>query len=448
MASVDWKKNKGGTNEGMARMSHATRHDGRDVEYNNKEINKELSHLNYTLGDNVVEARTAKEEVERLKKRVSELDKIIPPQRVRKDRVTTVSFSIPAPEGLREEDEKQFFAIAYSEITKMCGGIENVSRAYIHKDEIHEYYDSRNKQFVTSRPHMHLQGIAWTDEKGVNGKYFSRREQMTAINNKIDERCKIELGISFLKGDLSQHDRNWRAVEDLKIKSAKALKEEISRLETQAREQDKQAEILTRKIDYLEYEKIELENKVKRDNDVATRIMNDKLLEIESLEKERDELFIQKRALEEVSITDKWKRPLIKGESTLARKIAEELTIEKTKSLSKELADERARSNKYVSELRGYEKRNAELSQENKVLQAQVEHFKNVANTLKRGVERLLRVLGEKARTLFWDKFREEDKLECHNFREAYLSDENLRTSRPRLSRNQNKQHDINVIDR
>ena len=30
-------------------MAHATRHDGKDVEYNNKHVNKELSHLNYEI---------------------------------------------------------------------------------------------------------------------------------------------------------------------------------------------------------------------------------------------------------------------------------------------------------------------------------------------------------------------------------------------------------------
>ena len=49
MASVDWIKNKGGTNEGFSRMAHATRHDGKDVEYNNKHVKKELSHLNYEI---------------------------------------------------------------------------------------------------------------------------------------------------------------------------------------------------------------------------------------------------------------------------------------------------------------------------------------------------------------------------------------------------------------
>ena len=55
MASVDWIKNKGGTNEGFSRMAHATRHDGKDVEYNNKHVNKELSHLNYEISAKGVE---------------------------------------------------------------------------------------------------------------------------------------------------------------------------------------------------------------------------------------------------------------------------------------------------------------------------------------------------------------------------------------------------------
>ena len=49
MASVDWLKIRAGPMRDFPWMAHATRHDGKDVEYNNKHVNKELSHLNYEI---------------------------------------------------------------------------------------------------------------------------------------------------------------------------------------------------------------------------------------------------------------------------------------------------------------------------------------------------------------------------------------------------------------
>ena len=73
--------------------------------------------------------------VNRLKQRIEHLDKIHPPKRVRKDRVTTVSFEIPTPDNLKPEDESKFFSIAYSEIARTCGGMKNVTNGYVHNDE-------------------------------------------------------------------------------------------------------------------------------------------------------------------------------------------------------------------------------------------------------------------------------------------------------------------------
>ena len=58
-------------------MAHATRHDGKDVEYNNKHVNKELSHLNYEISAKGV-GRGQPTRVNRLKQRIEHLDKIHP----------------------------------------------------------------------------------------------------------------------------------------------------------------------------------------------------------------------------------------------------------------------------------------------------------------------------------------------------------------------------------
>ena len=43
---------------------------------------------------------------------------------------------------------------------------------------------------MTSRAHMHMQGIAWTDDFGINGKNFMTRERIIELNKRIDERCQ------------------------------------------------------------------------------------------------------------------------------------------------------------------------------------------------------------------------------------------------------------------
>ena len=43
---------------------------------------------------------------------------------------------------------------------------------------------------MTSQAHMHMQGIAWTDDFGINGKNFMTRERIIELNKRIDERCR------------------------------------------------------------------------------------------------------------------------------------------------------------------------------------------------------------------------------------------------------------------
>ena len=322
MASVDWIKNKGGTNEGFSRMAHATRHDGKDVEYNNKHVKKELSHLNYEICAKGGVKRTAHQELNRLKQRIEHLDKIHPPKRVRKDRVTTVSFEVPTPDNLRPEDEVKFFSIAYSEIAKTCGGMKNVTNGYVHNDEKHEYFDPIKKEFVTSRAHMHMQGIAWTDDFGINGKNFMTRERIIELNKRIDERCRKELGISFLKEEVSQHNEKWVKVEDLKRESALTLEKRVTELE-ELKEQ-------------MRSEAIKRNELIKRLN---------------------EKIELQERELKDLSVIDRLKEFLSGNESDRALTLADELTEKRTSELNQRTKE---------AEIRAYkaEKQVKEVSEE------------------------------------------------------------------------------------
>lgn len=398
MASVDWQKNRGGTNESIARMSHATRHDGKKVEYNNKNINPDLTPLNETVGPRGAEMRTAKQEIERLKKRIEYLDKARPPQRVRKNRVVTISFEVPTPDALPPDKELKFFNLAYQEISKICGGYDNVTNGYIHNDEKHKYYDPLKKDFVMSRAHMHVQGIVWTDDFGVNGKHFMTRERMRDLNKRIDERCRQELGVSFLKEEISQHHDKWQSVEDLKRKSAEKLTERVAELEDLNKRMLSEAERQNQVIKSQENEIIQLQEKIN----------------------------LQDRMLNDLSLLDRAKQFLSGNEADRALKLADELTSSRTAELNQELVGARSKAWEADKRLRKQSEAYSNLKKENERLQAENSTLKHengilskALNTLQRAFDRaedlMKRIYGW---VQFKNEFREQEPEFYHDFQE------------------------------
>ncbi len=147
---------------------------------------------------------------------VAEIDKLHPPKRIKSDRVTMMSYTIAAPEGLPRDREEDFFRIVHDEIAKMSGGHSNVTKGFIHRDEINVYRDPDSKQLKTSRVHMHMMGVPFVEGVGINGKQFETRARMQALNREIDSRCRRELGVRFLTGATLAPDRKGRTVEELK----------------------------------------------------------------------------------------------------------------------------------------------------------------------------------------------------------------------------------------
>lgn len=218
MASINILKLHGG--EAAAVLNHNHRHDGREgVVYGNEHINPERTHLNSVLHWRGTPAHeTATEELARLRARVEEIDKVEPPARIRKDRVTLVSVEIPVPEYLPPEEETKFFKKAYAEIAKFCGGPQNCGSIQIHRDEIHEYIDSVTKEPRTSRVHAHMLCIPYVQGKGVNCKNFMSRDRLRQIQQAVDNRIRQDLGIGFLDGSRQKSRGN---VESLKLASAR-----------------------------------------------------------------------------------------------------------------------------------------------------------------------------------------------------------------------------------
>lgn len=227
MASVNIEKYHG--SEGSMVLGHMTRWDGReDVKYKNEHIDPNMGYLNSViLADESYQHETSKQTYERLKNRVHEIDKIEPPKRIRKDRVTMVSIEVPCPYGV---DEEKFFRIAMEEFTKMCGNdSRNVSNMFIHRDEVHDYMDCSTKQMRTSMVHGHMMGIPYVDGKGVNGKAWATKKSLSEINRVIDKRCRKELGVAFLDGT---GEKSKATVEQLKIASLKTIQKEIDKGQT------------------------------------------------------------------------------------------------------------------------------------------------------------------------------------------------------------------------
>lgn len=253
MASVNFKKLHNGSGEAAAMIGHMLRHDGRDVTYRNRDVDPALSERNYFVNNKRFDDSTEMV-LAKLQKRVASIDQEYPPKRIRADRVTLISYTIPCPEGLSEDEQRDFFDIVHEEISRMSGGRQNVSCGVVHMDEIHEYVD-KDGTVKTSRPHMHMVGIPFVEGVGINGKNFETRDRMKALNKRIDERCRQEL----FRGFLTHQEPSKQSVEDLKLESYKVLQERSEKLERASKRQLNQLAIGRRVLDRLEDFLVDLE---------------------------------------------------------------------------------------------------------------------------------------------------------------------------------------------
>lgn len=266
MASVSFKKNN--YTSAYAMIAHMTRHDGdKNVEYSNKFIDKDKSHLNYIIefdettkkinvNDDFFSGKSTNDTFDFLKKKVQEIDEVLPPKRKRKDRVTVMTYTITTPPNLPPEKEHEFFAIAYHALYRFSGGY--ISQGYVHLDEIHDYIDDNGK-VCKSRPHMHVAGIPFVKDVGVNGKAFETRGRMRMLNNRIDELCRERLGFAFMTG---KRGKTGRSVEDLQASSeVRAVIQAINSLNQEKQELDNLLQEKKREVSEL--------------NDTATFLRND-----------------------------------------------------------------------------------------------------------------------------------------------------------------------------
>lgn len=240
MSSVDFRKCHANSAEGAAFIAHAFRHDGKEVQYRNADLDTSRTHLNSVImnSDNIGVDQfdgllSAHDTYKAIKEAVDRVDRELPPSRIRKDRVIMVAHCVAAPEGLPEEKEEQFFKIVHDEIAKFAGGHQNVTPGIIHRDEIHVYKDRITGDDKESRVHLHMDSIPFVKGKGINGKLYESRTRMSQLNQAIDKRCWKELGVRFLTEEPLKTNQKGKSVEDLKqySKTVDPLKKQVKELE-------------------------------------------------------------------------------------------------------------------------------------------------------------------------------------------------------------------------
>mgnify|MGYP000846431084 CR=1 FL=1 len=237
MASVNFEKIKS-ISEIKAKIRHCDREERLKHEHSNKQINKDLTHKNMNLFAN----DSYENACNRFDNRLAHLDSTTNTNK-RKDRVNCFGLSIPIPQGLTTEQERQFYSNTYQIISNQYGK-DNIIAGYAHYDEIHDYIDASTGNIETSRPHFHLYVIPEKD--GIlNGKWFSSKANMNKLNKSIDDMCMHDFNIPFMTGS----KKKGQSVENLKEASTDKLLEWWNEL--QAREKalnDREATLMQQQL--------------------------------------------------------------------------------------------------------------------------------------------------------------------------------------------------------
>lgn len=216
MASVNWmkatKQKAGGLKKHLGKKERV------ELNHSNTHINKELSHLNYSIG-----CSDYNEALLRMNERTKEVDAVLPPKRIRKDRVTCCFLEVPCPKQIAEQGRSDEFFRNIHELYRNFFGAENVHGTMVHKDEVHEYIDAHKKVKKMSLEHAHTLVSSFTPSKGINGKAFETKTRLNALNKAVNAMCMQSFGISFNTGENANNEQ----LEVLKTKSAEVKRQQI-----------------------------------------------------------------------------------------------------------------------------------------------------------------------------------------------------------------------------
>lgn len=205
--------------------------------HKNKHINKELSHLNYCIGDGVTRWRDI---MDKARETVKKIDKEKPPIRKKKDRKTMGVYDIWCPNDIK--DDRAFFNRVYEEIDKAYPN--SLVGMQVHVDEQHEYIDPRKKEVRMSMRHAHSFQIPNDPVKGINAKTFFNRAWYRKMNEICQEVAK-EFGSKYHTGEGHIEYYEGRTQEQLKVESAKAAIELANELNNIQNAIVEESEVLT-----------------------------------------------------------------------------------------------------------------------------------------------------------------------------------------------------------
>ena len=151
---------------------------------------------------------------------------------------------------------------------------------------------------------------------------FHDQERIIELNKRIDERCRKELGISFLKEEVSQHNEKWLKVEDLKRESALALEKRVTELE-----------------------------------ELKEQMRNEALKRNELIKRLNEKIELQERELNDLSVVDRLKEFLSGNESDRALTLADELTEKRTSELNQRTKEAEIRAYKAEKQVKELEEK-------------------------------------------------------------------------------------------
>lgn len=250
MASVSWEKVRTPT-EAKAKFRHNDKNMRcqPSIFHSNEHINK-----NDTWKNTSILKLSYEELCRKYDERIAYLDNNTNTNK-RKDRITCINLEMPVPKELDEKEYDNWFNDVAT-IIKIRYGAENFMEGVIHRDEVHEYYDSSDSKYKWSRVHVHFSIIPELDGK-LNAKKIETRKEMNVLNNAINKMTIEKYNVRFLTGEKK---RSRGSVEDCKRISNEEERKQIIQAKNTLSAQVDDIKIKSEK---LQEWKIKLSNKQK-----------------------------------------------------------------------------------------------------------------------------------------------------------------------------------------
>ena len=280
MASVNLKKAQIRTGRiiGTNHMDRVKENDTRS--HSNKNINPELSSGNFHVG-----CESFKEAMDKAEKRLKEVDKVLPPKRLKKDRIEVLLVNIPCPREITEQGRTKEFFDKVNDCMKDYFGEKNWHGMEIHVDEVHEYYDRNKHEQCMSLEHAHGVATPFVEGKGVNAKGFMTKANLARATRVVDEMCLKEFGISYRTYQDPQH----KSIEELKSETNIARNEMQKVIDTQNKMIDQNRDTIVKQTDKMAENQIEIMNQ--------DEIIQEMRSENRSLQTENDKLRTENESL-------------------------------------------------------------------------------------------------------------------------------------------------------